>query len=51
MVDVASLETRVTELERSEDRRTGMFSGAKLLWGFIGAVPASAVAFFLGESR
>lgn len=42
------LSDRITALERDADKRTGMFSGAKLLWGLLTALPASAIAYLLG---
>ena len=38
-----SIEDRVTEVERTLDRQSGFFSGAKFIWGVIGALPPSLI--------
>jgi len=45
------LSDRITALERADDKRSGMFSGAKALWGLLASLPVGAVAYVLGESR
>lgn len=40
------LKDRVTVLERQSDRQTGFFSGAKFIWGIIGALPPSVILLF-----
>ena len=42
------LENRVTELERSDDKQSGFFTGAKFLWGILTALPVGVVAYVLG---
>jgi hypothetical protein len=42
------LSDRITALERDADKRTGMFTGAKFLWGILTAMPVGVIAFLLG---
>ena len=42
------LSDRITAQERADDKRTGMFSGAKMLWGLLTALPVGLVAYVLG---
>lgn len=45
-----SIEDRVTDVERTLDRQSGFFSGAKFIWGIIGALPPSIVLLFTNKS-
>ena len=42
------LENRVTDLERSGDKQSGFFTGAKFLWGMLTALPVGVIAYVLG---
>ena len=44
----AKLSERITALERADDKRSGMFTGAKFLWGILTAMPVGVIAFLLG---
>ena len=46
--DVSTLKDRVTSLERDRDRQSGFFSGGKMVWGVLTAVPTSVIAFIIG---
>lgn len=37
------LEDRVTDVERILDKQSGIFTGAKLLWTILGALPPSVI--------
>lgn len=42
------LSERITALERDNDKRSGMFTGAKFLWGILTALPVGAIAYIMG---
>lgn len=42
-LEISDLKLRVTALERTIDRQSGFFSGAKFVWGIIGALPPSLI--------
>lgn len=42
------LSDRITILERENDKRMGMFNGAKILWGLLASLPVGVIAYLLG---
>lgn len=46
--DFVNIKDRVTALERIADKQSGFFSGAKMVWTLLGAIPPSIILLFFG---
>lgn len=49
--ELANVKERLTELERAEDRRSGIFDGVKLLWGLLASLPVGTIAYLIGDAK
>ena len=47
---ISNLETRMTNVELTQAKASGLLAGAKMLWALAGALPSSAVVYLLGRS-
>lgn len=47
--ELGDLRTRLTVVERTQDRQAGFFAGGKALWAFLTALPSGALGLLLGK--
>jgi hypothetical protein len=45
---IVEINAKVTLLEHQAARQEGMFSGAKVLWGFLISIPSAIIAYLVG---